>query len=43
VINNPEGKRYLENLGVDGRIMALEEVGNEGVDCIHLARDDGIL
>lgn len=36
-------KRYLENLGVDGRIMDLKEVGCDGVDCIHLAQDNRLL
>jgi hypothetical protein len=44
LIGKPEGKRTLEDLGVDGRIilewiMDLRDIGWEGVDWFHLAQD----
>jgi hypothetical protein len=42
LVGRPDGKRPLEDLGVDGRIILkwiLKEVGWEGVDWIDMAQD----
>jgi hypothetical protein len=36
-LENLKGRDHLEDLGVNGIIIALEEVGWKGVDWIHLA------
>jgi len=41
LVEKPEGKRSLEDLGVDGRIILelIRKTGWKGVDWIHLAQD----
>jgi hypothetical protein len=41
LVEKPEGKRSLEDLGVDGRIILelIRKTGWKGVDWIHVAQD----
>jgi hypothetical protein len=39
LVGKHEGKNHLEDLGVDGSVMILREIGLEGVGWIHLAQD----
>jgi len=42
LVVKPRGKKHLENIGLDGRIMSLE-LRWEGVDWIYLAQDRGLI
>jgi len=41
LVGKPEGKRHLEDPGVDGKIilMCFQEMGCEGMKCFELAQD----